>query len=141
MGANKKQMHTENCKRRWALQQAAQATPLWTMHVGTQILLAQAANKLRPTHRNSMCLTGLAVEHPAAAILMDRVQFGCPIKTGKPWTQADIEEAIERGPQQLALSSEAIQHFAEEIKEKIRTNQAWVIKWDTIKDNPPPPPN
>jgi hypothetical protein len=82
-----------------------------------------------------MCVAGLAVEHPAAAILMDWAQFGCPTKTGKPWTRVDIDEAIERGPHQLALSPEAIQHFVKEIKEKIRTNQAWLIEWDTIKDN------
>jgi hypothetical protein len=70
--------------------------------------------------------------------LIDWAQFGCPTKTGKLWTRVDINEAIERGPHQLALSPEVIQHFAEEIKEKIRTNQARVIKWDTIKDNPPP---
>ncbi len=36
------------------------------------------------------------------------------------------------------MSPEAIQHFAEKIKEKVRTNQARVIEWDNIKDNPPP---
>ncbi len=96
------------------------------------------ANKSRPAYRNSMCLACLVVEHPAAAILMDWAQFGCPTKTGKPWTQVDINKAIERGPHQSALSPEVIQHFAEEIKEKIRTNQAQVIEWNTIKDNPPP---
>jgi hypothetical protein len=70
MGANKKQMHAVNCKRRRALQQAEQATPLWTTHEGTRILPAQAADKLRPVFRNSICPAGLAVEHPAAAILM-----------------------------------------------------------------------
>jgi hypothetical protein len=44
-GANKKQMRTENCKRRWALQQAEQAAPLWTTYKGTQLLPAQGANK------------------------------------------------------------------------------------------------
>jgi hypothetical protein len=138
MGANKKWISTENCKRRQALQQAEQATPLWTTHEGTRIFLAQVANKLRSAYRNTMCLVGIAVEHPAAAILIYWAQLGCPTKTGKPWTPADIGEAIERGPHQLALSPEAIQHFVEEIKEKIRTNQAQVIEWDTIKDNPPP---
>ncbi len=137
-GASKKWIYAENRKRRRALQQAEQATPLWTMHNGTRILPAQAANKSRPTYRNSMCPAGLAAEHPAAAILMEWAQFGCPAKTGEPWIQVDIEEAIERGPHQLALSPETIQHFAEEIKEKIRTNQARVIKWDTIKVNPLP---
>jgi hypothetical protein len=139
MGANKKRICAENHKRRQALQQAEQATPLWTTRGGTRILSAQAANKLRPTYRNSLCPVGLAVEHPAAAILMDWAQFECPTKTSKLWTWEDIEGAIERGPHQLALSPEAIQHFAEEIKEKIRMNQARVIKWDTIRDNPPPP--
>ncbi len=37
----------------------------------------------------------------------------------------------------MALFPEAIQNFAEEIKENIRTNQVRVIEWDTIKDNPP----
>jgi hypothetical protein len=84
-----------------------------------------------------MCPTGLAMLHPAADTLMDWATFGCPTKTGQPWTQADIEEAIARGPHQSALTLEAIKHFAQEIKEKVRTNQARVVKWDTIKDNPP----
>jgi len=32
---------------------------------------------------------------------------------------------------------EAIAHFAEEVREKVRTNQARVVEWDMIKDNPP----
>jgi hypothetical protein len=83
-----------------------------------------------------MCAVGLVME-PAVDIIMDWAQFGCPTKTGKPWTWADIKEAIKLGPHQSALSPEAIQHFAEEIKEKIKMNQAQVIEWDTINDNPP----
>jgi hypothetical protein len=121
-GANKKQMRAENQKRRRALQQAEQATPLWTKYKGTQLLPAQAANKSRPAFRNFMYPAGLAMEHSAAAILMDWAHFRCPTKTGKLWTQADIDEAFELGPHQSALTPEAIQHFAEKIKEKIRTN-------------------
>ncbi len=68
---------------------------------------------------------------------MDWATFGCPTKTGQPWTQADLEEAIARGPHQLALTPEAIEHFAQEIKEKVRTHQARVVAWDTMKDSPP----
>ena len=68
---------------------------------------------------------------------MDWAMFGCPTKTGQPWTQADLKEAIARGPHQSALTPEAIKHFAQEIKEKVRTNQARVVAWDTIKDSPP----
>jgi hypothetical protein len=77
------------------------------------------------------------MEHLTASILMDWAQFGCPTKTGKAWPRADIEEAIKWGPHQSALSPDSIQHFVEEIKEKNRMNQARVIKWDAIKDNPP----
>jgi len=46
-------------------------------------------------------------------------------------------EAVERGPHRSATTPEAIEHFAEEIKEKLRTNQARLVPWDDIKDNPP----
>jgi hypothetical protein len=32
---------------------------------------------------------------------------------------------------------EAIAHFAEEVAEKVHTNQARIVAWDNIKDNPP----
>jgi hypothetical protein len=47
-------------------------------------------------------------------------------------------EAVARGPHRLALSPEAITHFKEEAAEKVRTNQAHLVHWDDIKDNPPP---
>jgi len=48
-----------------------------------------------------------------------------------------MEEAIARGPHQLALTPEALEHFAAEIKEKVLSKQARVVKWEAIKDNPP----
>jgi hypothetical protein len=47
-------------------------------------------------------------------------------------------EAVERGPHRSATTPEAIQHFTEEKKEKLRTNQACLVPWDAIKDNPSP---
>ncbi len=107
-GANKKQMQAENCKRRRALQQAEQATPLWTMYEGTQILPAQAANKSRPAYCNSMCPASLAVEHPAATNLMDWAQFRCLTKTGKSWTWA---EGYQMGTRPVGLVSRDNQTF------------------------------
>ncbi len=46
-------------------------------------------------------------------------------------------EAVERGPHRSATTPEAIKHFAKEIKEKLHTNQARLVPWDNIKDNPP----
>ncbi len=44
---------------------------------------------------------------------------------------------MKRGPHQSALTLEAIAHFAEEAAEKVRTNQARIVAWENIKDNPP----
>jgi hypothetical protein len=84
-----------------------------------------------------MCPAGLAMRHPVADTLLEWAQLGCPTKTGQPRTQADMEEAIARGPHQLAPTPEAIKHFAQEVEEKVRTNQARVVEWDTIKASPP----
>ena len=46
-------------------------------------------------------------------------------------------EAVARGPHRSAISPKAIDHFKEEAAEKVRTNQARLVLWDDIKDNPP----
>ena len=68
---------------------------------------------------------------------MNWAEFGCPTQTGKPWSMSEMEEAIARGPHQLALTPEALEHFVAEIKEKVLSKQAQVVEWDAIKDNPP----
>ena len=63
--------------------------------------------------------------------------FGCPTKTGKPWSKSEIWEAVARGPHRFALSPESIAHFTAEATKKVRTKQACLVQWDEIKDNPP----
>jgi len=46
-------------------------------------------------------------------------------------------EAVSRGPHRSATTPEALTHFAEEIKEKLRTHQARLVPWDDIKEDPP----
>jgi hypothetical protein len=46
-------------------------------------------------------------------------------------------EAVARGPHCSALLLEAIVHFAAEAEEKVQKNQALLVQWDAIKDNPP----
>jgi hypothetical protein len=64
----------------------------------------------RPKYRNSMCPTGLALAHPGAPTLQEYGMYGCPAKTGKPWTKAEIWEAVEWGPHVLALLVEVLKH-------------------------------
>jgi len=75
-----------------------------------------------------MCPAGLALTHPAAETLLDWATFGCPTKTGNNWLRQEIEEAIERGPHRSVMTPDAIAHFAEEVREKVRTNQAPVVE-------------
>jgi hypothetical protein len=56
---------------------------------------------------------------------------------GNLWTKEEIWEAVKQGPHQSALTPEAVAHFAEEAAEKVRTNQALIVAWDDITDNPP----
>ncbi len=46
-------------------------------------------------------------------------------------------EAVARGPHSSARSPEAIVHFKTEAAVKVQTNQARLVLWDSIKDNPP----
>ena len=48
-----------------------------------------------------------------------------------------MQEAVDRGPHQSALSDEAITHFRAEVDEKIKSGQARLVAWDSIKDDPP----
>jgi hypothetical protein len=61
------------------------------------------------------------------------------MRTGKNWTREEMWEAADRGPHQgSATTPEAIAHFAAEITENLRKNQARLVTWDDIKNDPPP---
>ena len=84
-----------------------------------------------------MCPTGRALNHPAANMLRKWATFGGPTQTGCNWMKEEMWEAVERGPYQSATLPEALTHFNEEIKEKLRKHQAHLVPWDDIKDDPP----
>ncbi len=44
---------------------------------------------------------------------------------------------MERGLHCSALPPDAIAHFTAEVVEKVRTNQAQIVQWEDIKENPP----
>jgi hypothetical protein len=80
----------------------------------------------------------LALHHKAAKILEEYRTYGCPIQTGKPWTKQEMWEEVARGSHQLAMSPEVIEHFRLKAIEKVNAGQAVLMKWDNIKDSPPP---
>ena len=50
----------------------------------------------------------------------------------------EIDAATKKGPHLLVWDPEAMEVLAKEVTEKVAVGQARVVKWDTIKDSPPP---
>ena len=87
-------MRRENKQRRQELRAEQSITSPWTKYEGLMDPTPPTNHAECPPHRNSMCPQGRALEHPAAHLLEEWASFGCPTKTGKPWTREEIEEAI-----------------------------------------------
>jgi hypothetical protein len=46
---------------------------------------------------------------------------------------------VERGPHdRSALSPEALEHFAQEVREKVAVGHCRIVAWDSMKHDPPP---
>ena len=88
-------------------------------------------------HQGEICPSGLALSHPAADLLHEWATYGCPANTGTPWTAEQMQAAVDRGPHYSALSDKAIAHFRAEVNEKVKSGQAKLVAWDSIKDNLP----
>ena len=85
-----------------------------------------------------MCPTNLALHHPAASTLLEYATNGCPVNTGKLWTKEMMLAAIHKGPHVSALLPDAIAQLRTEVADKVTANQARVVRWIDIADNPPP---
>jgi hypothetical protein len=89
-------------------------------------------------HRNKMCPSGLALQHPAGPTLLRYATPGYPTLTGKPWTREMMQEAVDRGPHKSALALDAIRQLTKEVAAKIAAGQARIVDWEDIQDDPPP---
>ena len=135
MGSTKEKHRLENKRRHCEQQEQQGPIDYWQHHKGQ---FSIPTPKQGPaTYRNKMCPAGLALHHPAADLLLQYATKGCPTNTGRPWTKAEMEAAIERGPHKSALEPEPMAQQTKEVLEKIATKQAKVVLWDDIKDNPP----
>ena len=84
-----------------------------------------------------MCPAGLALHHPAAELLREWTSYGCPTCTGRPWAPTEMQEAVDCGLHCSTMSNNAIAHFGAEVAEKVKSGQAKLVAWESIKDNPP----
>ena len=135
-GATTPRLRVENKRRRRQQQLEQDEQTWWTFHQGKFKL---PPSRTPPaTYRNKMCPRGLALHHPAAPTLLKYAIGGCPTLTGKPWTTNQIQAAITRGPHASALVPEAMKQLDIEVNEKVKNNQARLVKWKDIKHAPPP---
>ena len=63
---------------------------------------------------------GLASAHPAAPMLEEFSELGCPVSTGENWTTEQIIAALKRGPHISAKETKALQYLREETTEKLK---------------------
>jgi hypothetical protein len=48
-----------------------------------------------------------------------------------------MQEAVDWGPHCSALSDNSITHFGTEVAEMVKSGQAKLVTWESIKNNPP----
>ena len=138
-GKSKEQHRKENKFKRKAKQvaksMAGVAAAYWATHEGQfNIPTPKAAPK---HYRGQMCPSGLALDHPAAQVLLDYAHGGCPVNTGAPWSREMMEAAIEKGPHVSALDEAAMEQLQQEVEAKVESGQCRIVEWDDIKDMPP----
>jgi len=135
-GQDRTWLKRENKRKRVRKQELQEPTSHWTTHLGKFVKSTTTVQPLS-TYRGQMCPSGLALQHPAAELLKSYATEGCPTNTGRDWSPAEMQSAIDRGPHRSALAPDAIVQHTLELQEKIEKGQARVVSWDDIKDNPP----
>ena len=68
-----------------------------------------------------------ALSYPAAPIIKEWGNSGCPVDCGDDWSREHIVAAISKGPHKSALNKEAIDALAEETREKVQSGYARVV--------------
>ncbi len=134
-GADTPHHRIENKRRRKALLASQLPATQWTTYKGEFELPPPLAPL--ESHWGEICPAGLALHHPAAELLKEWASYGCPTCTGRPWAPTEMQEAVDHGPHCSAMSDDAIVHFEAEVAEKVKSGQAKLVAWMSIKDNPP----
>jgi hypothetical protein len=134
-GADTPKHRIENRRKRKATLATQAAISQWTIYQG-EFELPPLMTPLKQ-HHGEMCPSCLALFHPAAELLKEWATYGCPTQMGQPWTQELMQAAVDHGPHCSALSDDAIAHFRAEVDEKVKSGQAKLVMWDSIKENPP----
>lgn len=134
-GGNKHIHRRENKRVREARQQRQPPGSYWTRHEGKFVVPPPPPDLTE--FKGSMCPRGLALHHPASPQLLEYATRGCPARTGRPWTPAQMQEAIDQGPHSSARIPEVMTQFRDEAMAKAKVGQCRLVPWDDIKHDPP----
>ena len=74
-----------------------------------------------------------SLHHAAAPLLQGYATNGCPVNCGNPWTQEQIEAALQKGPHSSALTQEARKSLRAETLDKVEQGFVHVLKYRDIK--------
>ena len=78
-----------------------------------------------------------STSHPAAPLLDEYANKGCPVECGPDWTSEHIQAAMKRGNHTSANSKRATTALRTATATKVKNSYARVVKWKMIKDNIP----
>ena len=78
-----------------------------------------------------------SLHHAAAPLLQGYATNGCPVNCGNPWTQEQIEAALQKGPHSSALTQEARKSLRSETLDKVEQGFVHILKYREIKKNMP----
>lgn len=78
-----------------------------------------------------------STSHPAAPLLDEYANKGCPVECGPDWTSEHIQAAMKRGNHTSANSKRATAALRTATATKVKNSYARVVKWKMIKDNIP----
>ena len=129
-GATKEALRKQNKRKRVERQVAQSRVTCWTTHTGATSV--RSGPNRRPKHKDAMCPADLALRHPAAPVLMDYAENGCPVRSGRDWTAEEIAAAVEQGPHKSALEEDTVAQLHEEVTEKVQSKQARLCPWSDV---------
>ena len=134
-GNTKKLLRIENKRRRIERQEHQARQSHWAWQKGKFSIPTPKQGPIK--FKGGMCPAGLALHHPAADLLTQYASGGCPVQTGRPWSRAEMQAAIKKGPHASALEPAAMLQLSSEAAEKEAKGQCKIVLWDDIKNNPP----
>ena len=104
----------------------------------TELPMTHELGKTQSENRvGLMWPTELAFQHPAAPLLEQYSQRGCPVDVGKDWSKERIEAAIKRGAHISTKNPEARQALLDETDMKVSENFMKKVRWGDIKHSFP----